>query len=801
MKLQAASRRMIEVKHLSTPPTFVKPKKIHPRHLPPQVREGLERGFHSQSNEAFLRPLAMALPPTALAPQAAGDELTLVTNTELKKAADQSTASNVGEPSVAMNANVVFYTGNWYAAVSSDSGKTFKFIDPATSFKDPKPNSEFCCDQVVHYISKIDTFVWLLQYGPDTGDNIQRLAFAKTADVVAGKWTLFDITTKSLGVSGAFLDFPDMALSANNLYITTNIFGPGNDVGSAVIRIPFAGIASGNPTAQSFVSMDLQSFRVAQNCDTTAFFAAHADTSTLAVFSWKEGQAKPVEKSVPVARWLGGNGYFSRTADGRRWLDRADPRLTGATLAKNDLWFAWTVDRNSNHRPNPFVQIAKIDATNLTLIDNINIFDANSATAYGALSTNENGEVGISYMIGGGPLNPSHVVGILTGVRKDILVANGDRGPIDPSGKGEWGDYLTVRRVFPNQKLFAATGFTMKGPEDGSNRDCTPRFVVFGRKADAAGGTVTDGPGVVVVPDVVPPVVVTPPPDPTVVVEPPLGPPFKNVNTLPIVSDAIARQIKAAAKAEGLLETPLADFAIPLMLVTKPGVERWPVKTGTDSDVAKVGKNVIGGHSLGAGIVKATVEELIVLGRPLGMRPASKNFDSTFHDTRLGVVERTVWQIEGDITALKLEKDGDYHLVLQGASGETMVCEVPTPTKVFLGNSPWLANIKEVRKKIDDKLVHKLTPANFVQHEGTLVPRESLPPSDQILALSAPAHILSFSTQADGDDVAVATFKTKVKPTAVRLTGVGFFDKVHGQMGVSQLNGIELHSVLKVEFL
>jgi hypothetical protein len=47
----------------------------------------------------------------------------------------------------------------------------------------------------------------------------------------------------------------------------------------------------------------------------------------------------------------------------------------------------------------------------------------------------------------------------------------------------------------------------------------------------------------------------------------------------------------------------------------------------------------------------------------------------------------------------------------------------------------------------------------------------------------------------------VATFKTKVKPTAVRITGVGFFDKVHGQMGVAQLNGIELHPVLKVEFL
>lgn len=804
VRLKVPYRRLIQVDQLAKPPTISKPKRIHSRHLLPLVREGVEREFHSQSNEGFLRPLTMAMPHTVM-PLAASDELAIVTNTELQKVADQRTASNVGEPSVAMNGNVVFFTGNWYAAISSDGGKTFKFIDPNSSFKDPKPNSQFCCDQVVQYINKIDTFVWLLQYGPESGDNIQRLAFAKTADAIAGKWRLFDITTKSLNVAGAFLDFPDLAVGANNLYVTTNIFGSGNDVGSAVIRIPFSSIESGNVTARSFVSMSLQSFRVAQNCGTTAFFAAHQDTSTLALFSWKEEQGAPVQKSVGVARWIGGNGYISRTPDGRRWLDRADPRITGATFAKNELWFAWSVDRNSNHRPNPFVQIARIDASNLTLIDNINLFDSNSATAYGALSTNENDEVGVSYMIGGGPLAPSHVVGILTGTRKDSIVANGDRGPIDPTtGKGEWGDYLTVRRVFPNQKLFAATGFTMKGPGDGSNRDVTPRFVVFGRAGDTGVVPPVVVPPVVppvVVPPVVPPVVVSPPVPPVVVSGGDFGPPFKNVNTLPTVSASVAAQIKAAAMAEGLQVTPLDEFQVPLELVTKPGVERWPVKTGTDQDVGQVGKNVIAGQSLGAGVVEATLEELIRFGRPVGMRPPTKNFDSSFHQTRLGVVERTVWTITADIIALKQETDGDYHLVLQGVSGETMVAEIPTPLKTFVGSSPWLANMKTARKKIDDKLVSPLAPQNFVQLDGMLVPRDSLPMHMQALATPPPANILSFRTPEEGEEKDMPTFKTKVKPTTARITGVGFFDKVHGQMGVSQLAGIELHAILRIDFL
>ena len=776
----------IQVKHLAQLPKYVRPKRVHPRRTLPLVREGLEREFHSMTRQvAFHR----ALP--VLMPMAATDELALVTNTELTSPTTQQRASNVGEPSAAINDQVVFYTGNWYAAMSSDGGKTFSFIDPATAFPNADPaSSNFCCDQVVQYISKIDTFVWLMQYGPDTGDNIQRLAFASTTDVVQGRWRLFDITTHILNVNGAFMDFPDLAVGANCLYVTTNIFGSANQVGSAVIRIPFSGIQSGVATAQPFVSMDLQSFRVAQNCGTTAFFAAHQDTSTLTVFSWDEAQSAPVSQAVGVARWIGGNGYQSRTPDGRRWLDRADQRITGATLAGNELWFAWSVDRGSNQRPKPFVQIARIDSSNLTLVENLNIFDADSAICYAALGTNANNEVGMSYMIGGGSRFPSHVIGILTGTRKDVVVAVSDRGPLDPqTGKGEWGDYLTVRPVFPKQNLFAATGYTMKGSGDGSNQDATPRFVVFGRAGDtgtsvvsAGGDTSTGGTG-----------------DTGGAVD---GSPISDVNSLPVVSASVAAQIKAWAMAQGT--APEVAMAMPgealpagLRFVTKPGVERWPVKTGTDPDVGNVGKNVINGQPLGAGIVPTTVEELIRIPRSADMTPPTSEFPD-FQQRRKNPVETTIWQIEADIIALKQEADGDRHLVLQGASGQTMIGEIPTPRAPFvLASSPWLANMQAARQAVDDKLVSKLSAADFTRLDDTLVPRKSLSVQPEAMP-SVPA---SFRTPKEDEQQAMPTFKTKVPATPVRITGVGFFDKVHGQMGVALLNGIELHPVLKIEWL
>jgi hypothetical protein len=385
-KLRAPSKRPVQVTQLDHAPKFVRPKRIHPRRVLPLIREGLEREFHSATLSARLEVYGRRL--MAMAAAASG-EIVLTTNTELTSPGQRQTASNVDEPSAAANGQVVFYTGNWYAAVSSDGGITFKYVDPATAFKafDP-PNSSFCCDQVVHYIPQIDTFVWLLQYGnPEEKDNIQRLAFAKSGDVAQGKWRLFDISTDFLGKPGAFLDFPDLAVGANALYVTTNIF-MGADAGSAVVRIPLSGIDSGEVVAKPFVSMDFQSFRVAQNCGTTAFFAAHKDTSTLAVFSWGENKDAPTPTPVEVARWIGGNGYMSRTPDGRRSLDRADPRITGATMAGTELWFAWGVDSGSNHRPRPFVQIARIDAGSLTLLENINIWDPDSAICYGALSTN-----------------------------------------------------------------------------------------------------------------------------------------------------------------------------------------------------------------------------------------------------------------------------------------------------------------------------------------------------------------------------------------------------------------------------
>src|SRR5260370_16844819 len=80
-------------------------------------------------------------------------------------------------------------------------------------------------------------------------------------------------------------------------------------------------------------------------------------------------------------------------------------------------------------------------------------------------------------------------------------------------------------------------------------------------------------------------------------------------------------KIKVAAGFGAVGGPPLAaDVAAALVpAADKPGTERWPVKTGQDPDRAKVGKNIINGQDLGAGIVQTTLETLFSLPRPPGL--------------------------------------------------------------------------------------------------------------------------------------------------------------------------------------
>jgi len=189
-------------------------------------------------------------------------------------------------------------------------------------------------------------------------------------------------------------------------------------------------------------------------------------------------------------------------------------------------------------------------------------------------------------------------------------------------------------------------------------------------------------------------------------------------NIIATITDAQARSVTA----------PIT------MTVQSPtcGVERWSIKTGTDANALGINTGQI---------IPTTIFDL-------GQIPAPNIPAEPPVTPRIPNTETTVWQIDGTLMQYKLEADVDYHLVVQDASGHTLIAEIPSPACVG-PTSPFGAAVAASRATFDAKLS------------------------------------------------AQTFFQTANIP--VRIQGVGFFDFIHGQTGVAP-NGIELHPALAVFF-
>jgi len=381
--------------------------------------------------------------------------------------------SYVNEPSVARKGNVVFYTGNWYAALSRDGGDTWAFIDPYKAFNPQTGEPGFCCDQVVVYVPQIDMFVWSLQ---SKNFALQRILYASPADVVQGRWKRFTLTPQNLGVPGGDLDFVDMAVGSGMVYWTCNVFNVATN--AVAVRIPHDSLRRGAPAPQVWKSGSF-SLRLAQGCDDVAYFAAHQTKSALRIYAWPESVNAPTAHVVSVPTW-------QRISTSVTWLQSNDSRILGGARIGAEVWFAWTVNSRTG-RPYPFVQIARVDTQRFTYIGSADVWQQMAAVGYAALASNRvTNEVGISYTVGTNA--PSFAVGILTGTPVHLTVVQGSATSVN-----RWGDYLTIRQDYDDNaqpiRTFAAAGYV----RDAAPRT-QPRFVEFAttRMRDHVGPLVSD---------------------------------------------------------------------------------------------------------------------------------------------------------------------------------------------------------------------------------------------------------------------------------------------------------------------
>lgn len=422
-----------------------------------------------------------ALPPTVAATSvtapAAAAVLRLNSNQPIPGTATSGMTSHVDEPSVAVRGQEILFTGNWYAAFSTNGGTTFSYMNPAMTFP-PIPNQPWCCDQVALYDARHDLMFWFNQYVEDSNGNTGRLAVAHGNDIASQQWRYYDFTPQSVGGwTNEWFDFPDLAVGDKYLYITTNVFKTQTNqfTRAVILRIPldklqgYQGLNYDHfDTTQDF------SLRPTQGATDTMYFANHVSEDTLRVFTWPENSTTIGSATATVQAW----SDATRSApgpDGKDWLGRADSRITAAWRSGNTIGFAWTAARDSNFAL-PHVRVAVLDKNTKAVVSQPHLWNSGFAYAYPAVAVNSDGRVAISVAFGGGALFPSHAVGVLDTSNSTwelVTTANGTNGP----SSNRWGDYLAARSHGRDPQTWVATGFTLQGGTAQTNVE--PRYIQF----------------------------------------------------------------------------------------------------------------------------------------------------------------------------------------------------------------------------------------------------------------------------------------------------------------------------------
>lgn len=423
------------------------------------------------------------------------------------------------EPSVANNGRVVFYTSNSYGALSGDGGQTYNYINPFDYFpadgtNDPI-NGGFGGDQYVFYERTRGLMFWLLQYQNDGTTNRQRLCVTRSQSetLVGGCSTFYDFTPASFniptpaGAGGTWLDFPDMAVSSDFLYLSSNVFCtsgcPGNqNIGAVVWRIALNNLRTGSAAFNFYYDASRSGFRFSQGAGNTMYWATHITTSQIRIYRWADNSGTIATDDVNHAAYNiavtcispynppGCGPMIANSPDGTNFAGNADSRIQGAWVAGGVIGFMWNAAQGGGFNF-PHVQVLRFNEANRSLLSQGQIFNAAHAFLYPSVQPNARGHLGGTMAWGGGAFYPNALAWIADDFNnntitplENVTFATGAAGPNEPNFGvyDRWGDYLATRIHRPFENTWIGTGFVLQTSATGNVRE--PHYTWFGRERD-----------------------------------------------------------------------------------------------------------------------------------------------------------------------------------------------------------------------------------------------------------------------------------------------------------------------------
>jgi len=442
---------------------------------------------------------------TLLTPLAPGDfEQYRNTNLAPNNTSASTATSAIDEPSLGKNGRMLWYTGNWFSGFSADAGQTWQFVDPYDNhpadgiLDQPTGAGTFCCDQVVYYERQHNLMIWLKQYNrsgsTSTDSNVQRICVARSqSNINNNSWICWDFRSPN----GTWYDFPNLSVSDNYLYMTTNDFliGSSTTSNSDIFRCPLEDMADGGGLSCWHWNLTNPSPRCVDTPGTTMYCATHASTGSIRIYKNLESSTSLTNNTISHSTYTTGN-MTATCADGNDVTNRADTRILAAWYSSStNIGFGWTVSQNGGSRPYPYVRFVRVNPSANTLLQEFDLFSNTQAWYYPAAHRNDRGHVGgvINYGCGGGTGWPSAVAFINDDYNNFPDISGGAAGfcgancstfasSNDAPDADVWGDYNTSRRDVPYGYTWVGAGHRITG--GGGNGNVVPEFIWFMRERD-----------------------------------------------------------------------------------------------------------------------------------------------------------------------------------------------------------------------------------------------------------------------------------------------------------------------------
>jgi len=373
--------------------------------------------------------------------------------------------------------------------------------------------SGFCCDQVVVYDPGRSVWFWLLQY------NDGHLVLGNSRDLV--NWCSYTCSPQDFGFIGE-LDYNDLALTTNNIYIVSNIFPSTGGSGSTIARLPIDPQLSCSGFGYSFFTRTDLGFtwKPVSGANDVLYWGTNwfgTLGSSFRVFKWAENSGTIFWFDSTLGTTFSfetrNSGQNCGSPDGvvNNWCQFADSRvLGGARYSDPDgtarLVFSFNASQGGPFNlPFPYTERVHFRESDMSYIESDRIWATFAAFQYTSLASNARGHVGMTSINGGGiGTGPGAVHYYPSG----SVFINDDIAPTQPwqradnafgagnactdslnGGLVRYGDYMTTRPYRPTNLAFIGMNYVLgaNAGDCGFGANVEPHQAIFARSRDVPG--------------------------------------------------------------------------------------------------------------------------------------------------------------------------------------------------------------------------------------------------------------------------------------------------------------------------